>query len=70
MIIMPVRSLEEAEGGVWCRLGSQPASDAPKEWIPSDCILNRSVAEGGDIAVLVLDESKLPERIKASVGIK
>jgi hypothetical protein len=70
MIIMPVRSLEEAEGGVWCRLGSQPPEDAPKEWIPSECILNRSVVEGGELAVLVLDEASIPERIRRAVGLK
>lgn len=70
MIIMPVRYLEEAEGGVWCRLGSQPSQDAPREWVPADCILNRSVSGEGGLAVLVLDESRLPERIRMAAGLK
>lgn len=70
MMIMPVRSMEVKEGGVWCRLGSEPPDDAPREWIPDDCILNKTVAEGSDLAVLTLDEGRLPERIRAAVGLK
>lgn len=69
MLMVPVRVTGSSEGGVLCRLGSQPGDDAPQELIPAECIIQRSQAEGSDLAVLVLDQGRLPDRIKLLLGI-
>lgn len=69
MLIVPVRSLESVQGGVWCLLGSEPRADAPRRWVPNECILNRAESDAGDMAVLVLDESRLPADLKADLGL-
>lgn len=70
MLVVPVRVSEIAEGGLWCRLGSEPPEDAPRRWVPNECILRRGSAEGTDLAVLVLDEASLPDSIREDLGLK
>lgn len=70
MLIVPARRVEEAEGGLTCVLGSEPGPDAPRQFLPSECVINRVVAEGSDLAVLTLDESKLPDGIRKALGLR
>lgn len=65
MLVVPVRAEKISEEGVLCRLGSEPTTDAPKELVPADCILNYSKTEESDLTVLILDPDKLPARLKS-----
>lgn len=38
MILMPAWIVEENEEGYLALLGSQPRSDAEREWLPRDCV--------------------------------
>jgi hypothetical protein len=69
MIIVPVRKVEEADGGITCILGSEPGPDAEREFLPKECVLNRVDSEMGGLSVLTLDGSKLPERIRKALGL-
>jgi hypothetical protein len=69
MIIVPVRKVEEAEGGITCLLGSEPNPNAEREFLPTECVTNRVGSELGDLSVLTLDGSKLPERIRKVLGL-
>jgi hypothetical protein len=70
MLIVPVRRMEDADGGLTCLLGSEPRADAPRHFLPSECVVNRAAAEGCDLGVLTLDESKLPDGIRKALGIR
>jgi hypothetical protein len=69
MIIVPVRKVEEADGGITCILGSEPSPDAEREFLPKECVLNRVDSEVGGLSVLTLDGSKLPEKIRRTLGL-
>ena len=69
MLIVPARKVEETEGGLTCLLGSEPRADAPRKFLPSKCVVNKTTMEGSDLAVLTLDESSLPEEIRKALGL-
>lgn len=69
MIIVPVHVIREEDEGLWCRMGSEPAKDSPEEWVPKECISVRSSEPTGTMSVLVLDEAKLPRRIRDVLGV-
>lgn len=50
-------------------LGSEPQADAPRQFLPIECVINRSAVEGSDLAVLALDDSRLPDGIKKALGL-
>lgn len=68
-VVVPVRVVESSADGVLCRLGSEPAADAPVRLVPASCIVSRSIAEGFDLAVLVIDESSAPKWLKDALGL-
>lgn len=70
MLMVPVRMVEDAEGGLTCLLGSEPRADAQRQFVPTECVINRTEAEGFDLSVLTLDESKLPHGIRAALGLR
>lgn len=70
MLIVPARMVENADGGITCLLGSEPKADDPRQFIPFDCLTNRTEAEGSDLVVLTLDESRLPEEIRKALGLR
>jgi hypothetical protein len=69
MIIVPVRGVEECEGGITCLVGSEPRSDAEREFIPAKCVVGRVDSDVGGLSVLTLDGSEIPERIKKVLGL-
>jgi hypothetical protein len=69
MIIVPVRKVEEAEGGITCLLGSEPGPESVREFLPMECVLNRVDSEVGGLSVLTLDGSRLPEGIRKVLGL-
>lgn len=68
MIVMPVRVIEIRKDGIFCRLGSSPKDDAPKEWIPNEFVVKKTMADEDDLAVLVFDEANLPRCVKEVAG--
>lgn len=69
MIIVPVRVVDRTDGGVLCRLGSEPYEDAPVELVPKECIVRASIMQGTDLGVLVVDPKKAPEGIRKALGL-
>ena len=69
MIIVPVRKVEEAEGGITCLLGSEPKQDAERAFLPNECVSSRIDSDVGGLSVLTLDATKLPEGIKKVIGL-
>lgn len=68
-LIVPVRVVSESEGGVSCRLGSEPRESAPVELVPRGCIIRSSTVEGSDLGVLLIDPEKAPEAIRKALGL-
>lgn len=65
MILMPAWIVEENEEGYLALLGSEPRTDAEKEWIPRDSVAScvYAPAEGNPrFALLTLKE--MPEEIR------
>lgn len=69
MIIVPVRVVDRREDGLFCRLGSEPADDAPVWFLPAGCMSNLVVAEGSDLAVATIDPEKTPGEIRSALGL-
>ena len=69
MIMVPIRVVEKTFEGVLCRLGSEPADDAPVELVPSGCITKFVETEGSDLGIIVLDPKKIPEGIRKALGM-
>lgn len=69
MIIVPVRVVDRREDGLLCRLGSQPADDAPVQFLPGNCMSSLVVAEGSDLAVVTIDPEKAPGEIRSALGL-
>jgi hypothetical protein len=67
MIIVPVRGVEECEGGITCLMGSEPRQDAEREFIPAECVVGR--VDAGGLSVLTLEGSELPERVRKVLGL-
>lgn len=70
MLIVPVRVTKESEEGVWCRLGSEPSTEAPVELVPKECIERLSTMEGTDLGILLIDPGKAPEGIRKALGLR
>jgi hypothetical protein len=69
MLIVPVRKVEEAEGGINCLLGSEPGPEAESVFLPMECVLNRVDSEPGGLSILTLDGSRIPEGIRKLLGM-
>lgn len=73
MVIVPAWIKEDTTEGLRAVLGSEPANDAPSEWIPRDCIKSClyvpvDVYEGKKMAMIVFEDDKVPERIRSIMG--
>lgn len=65
MILMPMWVVEETDEGYRALLGSEPRTDAEREWIPRECVISCVYAPGEDgprFALLTLKE--IPEDIR------
>lgn len=58
MILMPVWIVEETEEGYTALLGSEPRTDADREWIPRDlvasCVKSPEEGQGPTFAIMML----------------
>jgi hypothetical protein len=75
MIIVPAWICEDTPEGIRAVLGSEPKEDANEEWIPRENIKNCLYApvpqefgfKGRKMAMLVFEEDKAPESVRAIV---
>lgn len=73
MIIVPGWVKEDISDGIRVVLGSEPADDAPSEWIPRDCIKNCLYVpfdefKGKKMAMIVFNEDKVPESVRIIIN--
>jgi hypothetical protein len=72
MIIVPAWIKEDIPEGIKAVLGSEPPEGAEAEWIPRGSIKNCLYApmdfEGRKMAMLVFEEGKAPESVRAIIG--
>jgi hypothetical protein len=69
MLIVPVRLVGKKDGGVLCRLGSEPPVDAAVEFLPTECVERIVQSEESDLAVVVLNPNMVPDSIKGRLGL-
>ena len=69
MIIVPAWIKSDTPEGIRAILGSEPPEGSPEEWIPRETIKNCLYApmdfEGKKMAMLVFEEGKAPESVRA-----
>lgn len=69
MIMMPAWIVSENEDGYFALLGSEPRTDAEKEFLPKECVDNIVYAamihnSGYRFCMMVLNPEKIPDKIK------
>lgn len=65
MILMPVWVVEETEEGYRALLGSEPRTDAEREWIPKEFVVSCVYAGNpGEIKFALLTLKEVPEDIR------
>lgn len=75
MILMPAWVVSEDETGYFALLGSEPRTDAEKEFLPKECVENVVYAamlheSGNKLALFTLINEKIPEKIAKILGVK
>lgn len=65
MILMPMWVVEDTEEGIGALLGSEPRSDAEREWIPREFVVSCVYAPGeGSPRFALVTLKEVPEAIR------